>query len=152
MFIDITEQRVKLVRPRSFAGLMTLYESNHVRLRQLLGDFESLARACASTARGDLDLHLTVLERCRYTTSLNLTYWLAGADGSIADPDLAIRIYHDARLAEATSCVPHHRHHALSRYHPVGRTELEHRWAINILLNKWLEFCLDHGHGFGGNR
>jgi uncharacterized protein YqiB (DUF1249 family) len=149
MFIDITEQRVKLVRPRSFAGLMTLYESNHVRLRQLLDEFDALPQACVSTAREDLDLYLTVLERCRYTTSIKLTYWFAGADGSVADPDLAIRIYHDARLAEATSCVPHHRHHALSRYHPVGRNELEHRWAINILLNKWLEFCLDHGHWFG---
>jgi uncharacterized protein YqiB (DUF1249 family) len=25
---------------------------------------------------------------------------------------------------------------------------MEQRWNLNILLNKWLEFCLDNRHAF----
>ena len=45
MFIETLGERVRLVRPRSFAGLMTLYEGNHVRLRQLLGNLWQIGRA-----------------------------------------------------------------------------------------------------------
>ena len=53
MFVETIEQRVRLVRPRSFAGLMTLYESNHVRLKQLLGNLRRLPESAVSVA-GDL--------------------------------------------------------------------------------------------------
>lgn len=148
MFIETVEQRVRLVRPRSFAGLMTLYESNHVRLRQLLGSLRRLPDEAVSTSSRDLELYLSVEERSRYTTNLHMTYWFEDASGRTPDPDLRLRIYHDARLAEAVSCADAPRHEALrGMWRPVG-SELEQRWTLNILLNKWLEFCLDNRHRF----
>jgi uncharacterized protein YqiB (DUF1249 family) len=57
-----------------------------------------------------------------------------------------VRIYHDARLGEALSCRREHAHKALGAVRPTPRGELERRWSMNIMLNKWLEFCIDHGH------
>ncbi|HEV2111954.1 MAG TPA: DUF1249 domain-containing protein, partial [Gammaproteobacteria bacterium] len=93
MFIETVEHRVRLVRPRSFAGLMTLYESNHVRLRQLLGNLRRLPDTAVSSSSRDLDLYLAVEERSRYTTGLHMTYWFESALDRSADPDLRLRIY-----------------------------------------------------------
>ena len=148
MFIETVEHRVRLVRPRSFAGLMTLYESNHVRLRQLLGSLHRLPDEAVSVSARDLDLYLTVEERSRYTTALHMTYWFEDGFGRKPDPDLRLRIYHDARLAEAVSCSEAPRHEALRGIWRPAHSELEQRWSLNILLNKWLEFCLDNRHRF----
>lgn len=148
MFVETIQQRVRLVRPRTFAGLMTLYESNHVRLKQLLGNLRKLPECAASVSATDLSLHLLVEERCRYTTVMQMTYWFDDGDVKSADPDLKLRIYHDARLAEAVSCADSPRHEALKGVWRPARTEMEHRWTLNILLNKWLEFCLDNRHAF----
>lgn len=148
MFIETVEHRVRLVRPRSFAGLMTLYESNHVRLRQLLGNLRRLPDTAVSSSSRDLDLYLAVEERSRYTTGLHMTYWFESALDRSADPDLRLRIYHDARLAEAMSCADAPRHEALRQVWRPASSALQQRWTLNILLNKWLEFCLDNRHAF----
>ena len=91
-------------RPVSFVSLMTLYESNFIRLRGLMGDVRTLAGRIISSAPSDCDLHLEVVEHSPYTTVLRLTYMFDEAAGQVADPDLEVRVYHDARLAEASHC------------------------------------------------
>lgn len=127
---------------------MTLYESNHARLRQLMGNLRRLPDSAISTTSKDLDLYIMVEERSRYTTSLQMTYWFEDGLERAADPDLKLRIYHDARLAEALSCADAPRHEVLRGvWHPAA-SAMEQRWTLNILLNKWLEFCLDNRHSF----
>ena len=154
-----------LVRSRSFAGLMSLYESNYIRLRQLVPGLEAVSGAHCSVCADDLPLHLEVLERTRYTCTLQLTYLFtrdAAATDSVsaapgdaadtahwqADPDLRLRVYFDGRLAEAMSLTSHHRHVILRRIAACHREELDSRWRHNMMLNKWLEYCLDAGHQF----
>ena len=148
MFIETVRHQIRLVKPRSFAGLMALYESNHARLRQLLGDVTNLPLTSVSSSRTDMNLHVTRAERCRYTTSLYMTYQFQSTDGIRQDPNLLLRVYHDARLAEALSCCEQPRHRALQGLWLPARTELERRWTLNVMLNKWLEYCLDNGHTF----
>ncbi len=66
-------------RPRSFVALMSLYESNYLRLGWLAGALASLTGNHRSTVAGDCDLLLSVTERTPYTTTLNLTYRLDGS-------------------------------------------------------------------------
>lgn len=148
MFVETLQQRVRLVRPRSFAGLMTVYESNHTRMKQLLGDLQRVPEHAVSTSQTDLSLHISVQERSRYTTVMQMTYWFDSAEGSVADPNLSVRIYHDARLVEAVDCAGNPRHAVLRPLWRPAKSELEQRWTLNILLNKWLEFCLDNRHAF----
>jgi len=139
-------------RPRSFVALMSLYESNYLRLATLAGDLRHLPETYLSRVPDDCDLRLSVTERSPYTTSLDLTYLFARAEdegGGIATyPDMRVRIYHDARLVEAQEWAAQHDHQALKAMRGMAERELDQRWARNTMLNKWLEYCIDRGHGF----
>lgn len=135
-------------RPGSFVSLMTLYESNYIRLGWLLPDVRSIEGRHVSLVAGDLELHLDVVERSRYTTILNLSYVVASQAGPLVTPDLQVRVYHDARLAEACDGAPAPRNDELRRIHDTLRKQLSDRWARNVLLNKWLEYCAERGHRF----
>ncbi len=127
---------------------MALYESNYRRLGWLLPDLRHIEGPQVSRVDDDLPLHLDVLELTRHTSTVRLTYWFDEPGGKVADPDLTVRIYHDARLAEAMACIPRHRHVALKDFHTDPGAELSRRWARNTMLNKWLEYAADHGHRF----
>jgi uncharacterized protein YqiB (DUF1249 family) len=135
-------------RPRSFVALMSLYESNYLRLATLAGGLRDLDDVRLSRVAGDCDLRLSVTERSPYTTSIDLTYVFDAGDGVSTYPDMRVRIYHDARLVEAQEWAIQHEHEALRRLRGLAERELDQRWARNTMLNKWLEYCTDRGHGF----
>jgi len=135
-------------RPVSFVSLMTLYESNYIRLSALLGDVRRLRGALVSRSPDDLDLHAELIEHSPYTTRLRLTYFFDDPEGLVADPDLELRIYHDARLAEASRCARRVRHPGLATLRTSLPATLGERWMRNMLLNKWLDYCAERGHRF----
>jgi len=135
-------------RPRSFVALMSLYESNYIRLSWLAHGLAALEGLHRSRAPGDCDLLLSVTERSPYTTTVNLTYVLAERPGTRVYPDMGIRIYHDARLVEAQEWASAHEHAALKALRTRAERELDQRWARNVMLNKWLEYCVERGHRF----
>jgi uncharacterized protein YqiB (DUF1249 family) len=141
-------------RPGSFVALMSLYESNYLRFRQLVSNSVPLAGREVSRVPGQCDLVLTVGERGPYTTSFNLTYWLPD-EPDPAVPDMTLRLYHDARLLEAHSWASSHRHDGLRRWRAqaerAAERELDQRWARNVMLNKWLDYCVDCGHRFSAD-
>jgi uncharacterized protein YqiB (DUF1249 family) len=124
---------------------MGLYESNFIRLGWLAGDLKALAGRYTSVVRGDCDLVLTVTERSPYTSTVNLTYLIPQPRAQLACPDLRVRIYHDAHLVEAQQWAEAHGPRA-PRSH--AERELDQRWARNMMLNKWLEYCVERGHRF----
>jgi uncharacterized protein YqiB (DUF1249 family) len=135
-------------KPGSFVALMALYESNHRRLAVLAGELRSLDGLHRSSVQGDVELELRVTERSPYTTTLQLTY-VFGEDSVLPTaPDMEIRVYHDACLAEAHSWASTHEHPLLRDWRQHAGLDLDQRWARNIMLNKWLEYCLEQGHGF----
>ncbi len=146
MMLDSLLVPQTIVKPRSFVGLMALYESNYLRLLRLLPELEQLDGCFRSRVAGDCDLHLEVLERCRYTVTLSLTYHLKTDDGLILDPDITVRAYLDGRLAEAMMVGNRQRHMVLRKFLDEHRRELDLRWRRNIVLNKWLEYLSDQGH------
>lgn len=125
---------------------MSMYESNYLRLMQLIPELERLDGCFRSRVAGDCELFVDVLERCRYTVTLSLTYFFEGENGRIADPDMTVRAYLDGRLAEAMSLSGNHRHSELRRLSKAQGAELNARWKRNVVLNKWLEYLSDQGH------
>ena len=134
------------VKPGSFVGLMALYESNYLRLMQLIPELHRLDGYYRSRVAGDCDLHVEILERSRYTVTLSLSYFFVDDGERIADPDLKVRVYLDGLLAEAMSLGGEHRHAELRRLCRVHRHELDVRWRRNLVLNKWLDYLMDKGH------
>ena len=135
-----------IIKPNSFTGLMAMYDSNYLRLLQLLPELERLDGCFRSRVAGDCELFVDILERCRYTVTLSLTYFFEGENGRVADPDMTVRAYLDGRLAEAMSLPGNHRHSELRRLAKAHRAELNARWRRNVVLNKWLEYLSDQGH------
>ena len=133
-------------RPVSFVSLMTLYESNYIRLRGLVGEVRALSGRMVSSVPGDLDLHVEALEHSPYTSIMRLTYFFADAEAALAEPDLEVRVYHDARLAEASRCSQRVRHPGLASLQAGLPSALDARWRRNMLLNKWLDYCTERGH------
>lgn len=131
-------------RPRSFVSLMTLYESNFIRLGWLVPDLKRLRGSLTSQVPGEPVLELSVIEQSRYTTTLDMTYLL----GDERLPELEIRVYHDARLAEACGTTADPSHPRLQRLAANVAREHGRRWSCNMLLNKWLEYCAGNGHCF----
>jgi uncharacterized protein YqiB (DUF1249 family) len=132
----------------SFVSLMTLYESNFVRLGWLVSDLKAIGAAAVSRVAADCDLHLMPLELSRYTSVFKLTYEFALDGAAVRDPDLEVCVYHDARLAEVRSFRGFQRHPHLARLQSGLKRELDQRWARNMMLNKWLEYCAERGHRF----
>ena len=135
-------------RPGSFVSLMTLYESNYVRLGWLVRDLRSVKSARVSTCSSDCDLHLIPVELARYTSVFRLTYAFDVETQPVFDPDLEVCVYHDAKLAEVRKFRSFQRHPQLSKLEPALKRELDQRWSRNMMLNKWLEYCTERGHQF----
>lgn len=141
-----------LHKPRNsgrFSSLMDLYEQNYMLVRLLAPELKQMGSGCfVSAAPGTLTLELSELQHSRYTSTFKLTYRFSSDSArgrSEREPDLAIRLYHDARSCEV-----------MSGLMPEGRVEvrrtrdLEEGRRLNRFLNRWLSYCLRQGHQFDG--
>lgn len=146
MLLDSLLVPQSIIRPRSFVGLMALYESNYLRLLRLIPELDRLDGCFRSRVAGDCELHVEILERSRYTVTSSLTYYFDTEEGRVADPDMQVRAYLDGRQAEAMSLCGDHCHAELRRIERRHRRELDARWKRNIVLNKWLEYLSEQGH------
>jgi len=160
----MSETSIKLKKyldRRRFIGLMDLYDRNFTLINLLIPDLLVLPEKNVIQLVGLPDLYLDIQERCKFTTMLKLTYWFSvcsedeentankgeGEVELIADPDLNIRVYHDARAVEAMSC-------KTSGFMSIKKKEmgekkhLDCRWDSNMFLNKWLEYMVGSGYEF----
>jgi len=119
MIADFESVRTgQIIKPKTFSGLMDLYEHNYLRLKRIVPDLD-IADEMISISAGHLDLYLSVTERCKYTTMLRMTYQFRQNDKLIYQPDMHLKIYHDARIAEVQD--------RLDRKHRTG-------WIENIIV------------------
>jgi len=125
---------------------MSLYESNFLRLQQLIPELERLDGYYRSCVAGDCDLHVEIMERSRYTVTMSLSYFFYDFEQRIADPDMQVRAYLDGRLAESMGLGSNYRHAELRRLSRLHGEDLDARWRRNIVLSKWLEYLMDQGH------
>ncbi len=134
-------------RPQSFAALMEVYEANFMLLRRLMPAMNNMHGMHTSDVLQGLPLHVEILQQDRFTTVLRLFYRLPSEDGGMNEaPDLHVRIYHDARVAEAVR--GHLRARDCGSFAVQGERCLLVRWRLNRFLFKWLRYMLHRGHGF----
>lgn len=120
-------------------------DANYLRLRKLLPELASRQRWRYRMPQGALEL--SVLERSRYTTEVCLSAEATGPRW-LAPPQLTVRLYHDARMAEVV---------AVDGRGPVGGKGVEcgypnsrmqradERQQANRFLGEWLGHCLANG-------
>lgn len=131
---------------------MELYETNYILFRRLCPELDRLTPSAVSIAEGALDLHLRIVERSRYTTTVKLTYHFENDKGrSIPEPDLRLRIYHDARQVEVLRSSARRSIDSSGIEAPLDESELAAKWKLNRFLYKWLRYCLYQKHRFAEN-
>ncbi|WP_133478325.1 DUF1249 domain-containing protein [Cognatilysobacter segetis] len=129
-----------------FAWLMALYAENHGRLARLF-DIRHLAEGRWTSDIGDgVALRVDVIGQHPYTTEVRLSYAMTDPVTGESDPSAYVRLYHDARQAEATHCYVGRRWQDVIGVNPTPERLLGHRMRMNTFLGKWLQYLGERGH------
>jgi len=142
MLLDLNPVRAgRDANARSFAGLMELYEQNYMRLRNIAPDLK-VADEMISTVPGHQDLFMSITRRCRYTTMLRMTYQFEEQGKLLFEPDLHLKVYHDASVIEVQQFT------SRSQGPMYIADMIDQKWRMNRFLFKWPGYCLHQGHYF----
>jgi uncharacterized protein YqiB (DUF1249 family) len=136
-------------RPRSYAALMEMYETNYMRIRLLCGDVRVLEGTLYSHVSNGLSISLKIVDKARYTTTILLSYQFSDNNKHHHNrPDLRIRIYHDSRQAEVLSRQCHFTQKNIKVWEAGIDNALLCRWRLNRFLFKWIAYLRRQGHQF----
>lgn len=146
--MQTTKLTSTLIPRRRLAHLIDLYERNFLLLERLVPELELPFDRGVSHSDSDLPLHLICVERSPYTVELRLTYEFRDVQGLRLEPDFWIKVYRDARVAEALHCGHRPPWLAQEGGTPEAELFLGDQWSRNLMLCRWLDYLLHHGHGF----
>lgn len=146
--IAFSPTKQAIPRYRSLAGLIALHEENYRRWARLTGGLGSDVGYATSVGADQMPVHLQRLDHQRYTDTWHMTYWFEDGDLAVPDPDIQVRVYHDAKLAETFACGRNEHCPFLKDYRIDAAAMFERRWQMSLLLNKWLEYLLARQHRF----
>lgn len=138
-------------RPRNTSyWLAQICESNFGKLTRLIPDLSELdGDTVAHSSFGKPALQLTVVERSRYTLTVDLNYRFGDQPRHASEPRFRIRVYLDGKCAEALN---RHRPEEALRASTEASTRclqiLEEKWALNYFLERWLDHCLNSQYCF----
>ena len=132
----------------SLGGLIALYEANFIRFGALLPKLPESGQHLVSSSPDDLPVQLAVESASRYTRDLRLTYLFVEGTTLVAEPDLRLRLFLDARMAEVRSWSAGPRHEWLGSLAGEHTRELDRRWSRNMMLAKWLDYLAERRHAF----
>ncbi|MFZ6046117.1 DUF1249 domain-containing protein [Pseudomonas sp. CR3202] len=142
---------VNLLRDRyrvDLIGLQAACEANYARLMSLLPQMREVRgsrRVALSQGERLLGvLALEVVEACPYTTTLQVRQeyslpWLPS-------PQLEVRVYHDARMAEVVGAENARRLRSVYPYPNADMHQPDEKSQLNLFLGEWLSHCLACGH------
>ncbi|BAN50939.1 DUF1249 domain-containing protein [Metapseudomonas resinovorans] len=142
---------VNLLRDRyrvDLVGLQAACEANYARLMRLLPQMREVRgsrRVALSQGERLLGvLTLEVVDACPYTTTLRVRQehslpWLPA-------PQLEVRVYHDARMAEVVGAENARRIRSVYPYPNADMHQPDEKSQLNLFLGEWLSHCLACGH------
>ena len=142
---------MNLLRERYRVDLVELQaacEANYARLMQLLPAMrEGAAPRRVALSQGERllgVLALEVLESCPYTSTLSVRQehslaWLPV-------PQMEVRVYHDARMAEVIGAQSARRFRGIYPYPNAAMHQPDEKTQLNLFLGEWLSHCLAYGH------
>lgn len=126
--------------------LMAVCELNYVRLHKLFPDMKNTNHHTLQVTTDQQDfgaVSFTVDERAPFTTHLSI---VRPRNQWVTDWQMAVRIYHDAKLAEVIECQTQPRIRAVNEYPNTRMHQRDEKMQLNIFLGEWLQHCLSHGH------
>ncbi len=137
----------RIPRLSRFGWLMGLYAENFDKLTRLFEPADLAVGTYVSAIGDGVDLRLDIIEQHRFTTELRMTYGVRDPQTGEPDPSAFIRLYRDARQAEATHCYVGRRWQDVIGMYPPAEAVIGHRMRMNTFLSKWLDYLAEGGHG-----
>lgn len=139
--------------------MMADCEANYVRLCRIMPSIackDSNADSATDTLTLDIDLAtnkpakltLSISERCRFTTMVNLQVLIdsfGDIEGQAGCVNMSVRLYHDVNMAEVIAC--NHKPNRLASYEYPNELmfQPDEKAQQNRFLSEWLGLCLKHG-------
>ena len=144
---QVLAHAARIPRIGRFGWLMGLYAENFALLTRLFEPADLAAGTWISSIGDGLDLQLQVVEQHRFTSELRLSYAMLDPLTGEPDPSAFVRLYRDARQAEATHCYVGRRWQDVIGLYPPPEAIMGHRLQMNTFLGKWLTYLGERGHG-----
>lgn len=123
------------------------YEANYRRLIKLIPEQSGWDEVSYKLGRSS-DLFgvvkISLLESTKYTNTLLLEQ-VHNTGRWLNNPQITVRLYHDASVAEVISCYRHRRIEAVNAYPNRFMHHPDEKVQINAFLAEWLSFCLQFG-------
>jgi hypothetical protein len=138
------------VRPRRYhidlVAQMAECDTNYLRLSRLMPDIEAAdgcELALSLDARSTV-VHMRVVERCRYTTTVTVRQH-GPAHALVPAPALTVKLYHDLQTAEVLAYQDGRRFAAVYPYPNAAMRLPDEKEQVNRLLGEFLSLCLAEG-------
>lgn len=124
-----------------------LCEANFVRLERLLQDMsKSHYQFCWFDGHDNrIDVEIEIVERFKYTTTLQLTKTLHNVPAPMDSVELTVRLYADARMAEVVTLSQGKQLAGIYRYPNDQMYQIDEKEQANHYLAEWLSHLLAHG-------
>lgn len=124
-----------------------LCEANFVRLERLLQDMsEPHYQFCWLDAHDHrIDVEIDIIERFKYTTTLQLSKTLHNVPAPMDSVELTVRLYSDARMAEVVTLSQGKQLAGIYRYPNDKMYQIDEKEQANHYLAEWLSHLLAHG-------
>ncbi|MCK7544759.1 DUF1249 domain-containing protein [Marinobacter bryozoorum] len=129
--------------------LGALCEGNYQRLRRLRrvqgGDLDVLQFDLHREAHYLGRVSISVLQQTRYTETLLLEQ-VHNSGRWLNNPELTVRVYHDANMAEVISFYGNRQVAAVNDYPNRFMHHPDEKVQLNGFVADWLDYCLRFGH------
>ena len=137
-----------IAEPNSFVGLMTLYESNYIKLNHLFPNIKQYDDDRSIKSPFGNDIQLGVNKKTKYTMIISMTYSFEESEIIEYEPNLTIKIYFDSRSAEVIGIGKLSKKSKLRDITYQNKNIINQLWRRNIILNKWLDYIIDCDYSF----
>lgn len=124
------------------SALMRLYETNYAKLVRLLPKDHKVGNECIYDIQGS-SFQLEIVEVTPYTTVLLIRLMEDVPD--YLKPNLKVRLYHDAKVAEVCSNQKISRIQPKYEYPNSKMHQKNEKHQVNAFLSDWLVHCLKNG-------
>lgn len=127
---------------QSLPKYITLCERNYLRALKVLP--EEVIGACRQIKIGSMDFFIAVEAVEKYTTDIKVTQQ-HNLSNHLGQFQLAVRLYHDAKVAEVVQHNYHQRVKPSYRYPNPSMHHKDEKYQLNAFLGDWLVACVENG-------
>ena len=135
------------------AKQMAICEANFARLMKLLPNFEDCVQCdiFVDVAGVQSKVMIEVCERFKFTTTLLVSQCAVNDQmdaqlQQLLTPQLQVRMYHDARMAEVISLTNPAPLKGRYSYPNKEMHQVDEKLQLNEYLAQWLTHCINHGY------